>query len=71
MFCFHKFDKLNSDNIQYCKKCGVARELNKKCDHIWNMLQTYELSYRDQVKEIRFVQQCTKCGVLNEESTSL
>ena len=67
MFCFHKYGKIDNDNIQYCEKCGKARRI--RCGHIW--VKEKEYDFPDQCSldtyAIVYVMKCKKCGDRKQE----
>lgn len=72
--CFlnHKWGKLDENNIQYCSKCGKARQvkLMSKCEklgHDWVNVTKYTQS--DAFTGIRQVQVSQQCSVCKEFRT--
>ena len=68
MFCNHKYDTVQSDGYQYCRKCGVARSV--PCNHRWKIIE--EISTKDSQSvssgfiAMSYIQQCEKCGAIQQ-----
>jgi hypothetical protein len=62
--CNHKYEVVQPDGYQYCRKCGEARLI--PCFHKWEMFdQVDKIGQIDgQVHGRVYIQKCAKCGVL-------
>lgn len=59
MKCFlfgHKFGKLEN-NIQYCKRCGIAKRI--ECDHKWDTIRS---CFNESLGIYKRILKCNKCG---------
>ncbi len=73
MFCFHKYDKVQKDSYQYCKRCGVA--IVAPCIHDWEKIKTIQyfgenvLGHlcEEQPLGFAFIYECTKCKETRQE----
>jgi hypothetical protein len=70
MFCFHKYNKIESDGYQYCEKCGKARKV--ECNHSWKIIECFKAcgstEYTFSAKT--YVLQCTKCGIIKSKEVT-
>lgn len=70
MFCFHKYDKVEADGFQYCKKCGKATKPEIptiKCQHDWKEVQRFDITEptfhgKGIYKGIKIWYKCSICG---------
>jgi len=70
MFCFHKYDKVQEDGYQYCKKCGKA----EKAPHVHEWVEveygnieqgaSYYFRHGEWAVGKYTVMKCKKCGEL-------
>lgn len=66
MFCFHKYDKVQLDGYQYCKKCGNA--IVPPCAHKWIIFSNILANSRFgcEKRHIGHMFQCEKCGITQQ-----
>jgi hypothetical protein len=67
MFCNHKFDIIQPDGYQYCKKCGKAFNPPKLiCNHKLKIIEKIDIEYFGNLTDRMIVQECSICGVIIE-----
>ena len=72
MLCFHKFNKVDEDGYQYCKKCGKA--FIPPCKHNW-ILKKEISCYLDfnnppnSPNYYKYIYECSKCKEIRIEKT--
>ena len=65
MCIFHSWGKVES-GYQYCVKCGKARAVARKCEHVWVDYGNTNLHRDGKVLGYLFIQKCSKCGELKK-----
>ena len=70
--CHHNYDKVDARGYQYCTICGKAELIGvSPCNHVWktNSVLSSENIYTRNTSYYIYIQQCTKCGTLQQFKT--
>jgi Fe2+ or Zn2+ uptake regulation protein len=74
IFCKHKYSTIDSNGIQYCTKCGKARQIKLECNHHWELINTVKVEITNRMygttqSYFKYVLKCKHCGEIKIKKT--